>query len=117
MEPKHPIDRAADAVDGAVKLAAILGVTAQAISNWKSDRGVPIDRCVAIEVACDGAVRRWDLRPADWFKHWPELIGTEGAPKVPAKAPAVKPGAERAAANGKPRKPRNPDRSNGHKER
>jgi DNA-binding transcriptional regulator YdaS (Cro superfamily) len=96
-----------------VKLAAILGVTAQAISNWKSDRGVPIDRCVAIEVACDGVVRRWDLRPADWFKHWPELIGTEGAPKVPAKASA----AERTAANGKPRKRSNPDRSNGHKER
>lgn len=83
MEQKHPIDRAADAVDGAAKLASLLGVSAQAISNWK-ERGVPIDRCVAVEVASGGSVKRWDLRPSDWFKHWPELIGTKGAPKVAA---------------------------------
>lgn len=33
-----------------------------------------------IEIHADKAVRRWDLRPDDWHRIWPELIGTEGAP-------------------------------------
>lgn len=27
--------------------------------------------------------KRWDLRPDDWHRIWPELIGIEGAPEVP----------------------------------
>jgi len=38
----------------------------------------------AIEEATGGAVKRWDLRPEDWFEIWPHLIGKKGAPKVPA---------------------------------
>ena len=38
---------------------------------------------VAIERATDGAVRRWDLRPDDWHRIWPELVGMDGAPPVP----------------------------------
>lgn len=41
------------------------------------------DVCSAIEVASEGKVRRWDLRPDDWHRIWLELIGTEGAPEVP----------------------------------
>lgn len=41
------------------------------------------DLAVLIERNSGFTVRRWDLRPDDWFKHWPELIGIEGAPKVP----------------------------------
>lgn len=26
----------------------------------------------------------WDLRPNDWHRIWPELIGTPGAPAIPA---------------------------------
>lgn len=37
---------------------------------------------VAIEKATDGAVRRWDLRPDDWHRIWPELIDAVGAPVV-----------------------------------
>lgn len=40
--------------------------------------------CVSIERNSLGAVRRWDLRPSDWWKIWPELIGQPGAPEVPA---------------------------------
>jgi hypothetical protein len=28
-------------------------------------------------------VARWDLRPDDWHRIWPELIGAEGAPPLP----------------------------------
>lgn len=37
-----------------------------------------------IEQATGGAVRRWHLRPDDWARIWPELIGADGAPAVPA---------------------------------
>lgn len=39
---------------------------------------------VAIETATDGAVRRWDTRPTDWHRIWPELIGAVGAPEPPS---------------------------------
>lgn len=39
---------------------------------------------VALEPATGFQVRRWDVRPDDWHEYWPELIGTEGAPAVPA---------------------------------
>jgi DNA-binding transcriptional regulator YdaS (Cro superfamily) len=71
MEAKHPIDRASDVLGGAAKLAAVLGVSAQAISNWK-ERGVPLERCMSIETATGGKVTRRDLRP-DWKDIWPEL--------------------------------------------
>lgn len=37
----------------------------------------------AIERATRGAVRRWGLRPEDWWKIWPELVGKKGAPPIP----------------------------------
>lgn len=40
------------------------------------------DLAVHIERESGGLVRRWELRD-DWFKHWPELIGADGAPAVP----------------------------------
>jgi DNA-binding transcriptional regulator YdaS (Cro superfamily) len=43
-------------------------------------------KCVLVETALDGELRRWDLRPKDWHEIWPELIGLEGAPPVPVKA-------------------------------
>ena len=77
--------------------------------HWKSmtvpDRRLLADRCgtshgflqnsaygyrecgpllaVQLEQFTAGAVRRWDLRPNDWSKIWPELIGIDGAPPVP----------------------------------
>lgn len=45
-------------------------------------RPAPAERCVAIEQATYGAVRRWDLRPDDWHRIWPELVGLDGAPPV-----------------------------------
>jgi DNA-binding transcriptional regulator YdaS (Cro superfamily) len=102
MSQKHPIDQAADILDGAGKLAALLGVSAQAISNWK-ERGVPIDRCLAIERATDGKIGRRELRE-DWADIWPELKGA-GAP---AAAPAHRSKPKRTARN---------EHSNTHRER
>lgn len=39
---------------------------------------------VQIERATSQAVRRWDLRPEDWHRIWPELVGADGAPALPA---------------------------------
>lgn len=47
-------------------------------------RPAPATKCVAIERAT--GVRRWALRPSDWFEIWPELIGDHGAPPVRATA-------------------------------
>lgn len=43
--------------------------------------------CVLIERATGGVCKRWDLRPNDWWRHWPDLIGTPGAP---APVPLIK---------------------------
>ncbi len=39
--------------------------------------------CTAVELVSKGALRRWQMRPADWFRIWPELIDAPGAPKLP----------------------------------
>lgn len=81
----HAIDSAVKVFGGASALAKAIGVTPPAITEWRSGRRpVPIERCTQIEQATAGAVRRWHLRPDDWARIWPELIGAEGAPPVPA---------------------------------
>jgi DNA-binding transcriptional regulator YdaS (Cro superfamily) len=42
-------------------------------------RAVPVERCVPIEVATDGAVTRADLRPGDWQQIWPEYQPPQAA--------------------------------------
>lgn len=70
----HPIDKAADIIGSQTALAAVLGVSKGAVSQWKDeDRRVPAAHCVAIERATNGAVTRRDLRPTDWQQIWPEL--------------------------------------------
>lgn len=59
------------------------------IRQWQhgyADRLPSPENCVAIEQATDSRVMRWDLRPDDWARIWPELIGTKGSPAVTAKA-------------------------------
>jgi len=51
-----------------------------------SGKSCGYELAVQLEAATDGAVRRWDLRPDDWHRIWPELIGADGAPDVPAEA-------------------------------
>jgi DNA-binding transcriptional regulator YdaS (Cro superfamily) len=40
--------------------------------------------CVLIEQESLGQVRRWDTRPTDWHRIWPELIAIDGAPSFAA---------------------------------
>lgn len=63
-----------------------------------SVRPAPPEHCPRIERLAEGKVRRWDLRPYDWHRIWPELVDAEGAPPVPAEdATEPVPLAERAA--------------------
>jgi hypothetical protein len=43
---------------------------------------------VALEQKTDGVLRRIALRPDDWHLIWPELIGSQGAPRVKLKKAA-----------------------------
>jgi len=85
------LDRAVKALDGVGRLAHAIGVGQSVVSNWRS-RGSPIDprHCTAIERATGGTVRRWHLRPTDWHLIWPELIGADAAPEVPAEPSEVR---------------------------
>ena len=57
---------AAEAVGSISKLAALLGLSVQCVSNWRKRR-VPAEYCPAIERATGGAVRCEQLRPdIDW---------------------------------------------------
>ncbi len=55
-------------------IAQAVGVTPPVVSDWVTGKkGIPMERCTAIERATGGAVTRKDLRPDDWQDHWPEL--------------------------------------------
>lgn len=76
-----------DALGGTAAVARRLRVSSASVSEMRK-KGIPEGRKIelgaAIEVATSGAVPRWALRPDDWHCIWPELIGSEGAPPVPA---------------------------------
>lgn len=42
--------------------------------------------CMQADLLSLGAVKRWETRPDDWHRIWPELIGAEGAPAAPEAA-------------------------------
>jgi DNA-binding transcriptional regulator YdaS (Cro superfamily) len=72
---------------GVSALAAAIGVTQSAVSNWRSRGGyVPPEHCASIEHATSGAVTRRDLRPDDWHRIWPELVTPEFPAPPEAKA-------------------------------
>jgi DNA-binding transcriptional regulator YdaS (Cro superfamily) len=55
-------------------LAKRIDVPASFMSKMAAGiKPVPVERCVPIERATDGAVTRRDLRPDDWQDIWPEL--------------------------------------------
>ncbi len=54
---------AIDACGNAIGLARAVGVTPQAINDWKRRGRVPAERVVAVEAATGGLVTRFQLRP------------------------------------------------------
>ncbi len=64
MSKKH-LERAIKVCGGQVALAAAIGADQPAISFWlrKAVNGVPPQYCIPIEVATEGEVLRWQLRP------------------------------------------------------
>lgn len=74
MERNAVVERACSLVGGQSALADACGVSPQAVSQWiRGIRPVPIERCLPIERATNGAVTRRDLCPTDWMRIWPEL--------------------------------------------
>lgn len=68
-------------------LAVALGVAPGYLSQMAAGvRPMPPALVPAAVRATGRLVREWTLRPQDWHRIWPELIGTEGAPPVPAEA-------------------------------
>lgn len=70
---------------GVAALADKLGVTAVYLSQLSArqdDRAPSPELCVKVEAATDRAVMRWDSRPKDWHRIWPELIGVPGSPAI-----------------------------------
>lgn len=62
-EPASPLGRALAVIGGASALARALGLPwASTVTNWAA-RGVPAERCLAIEQVTSGAVTRYELRP------------------------------------------------------
>ena len=76
--------------DGSLTVAELrvaIGAKSDAqIRQWQhgyDDRLPSPENCAAIEAATRGAVMRWDLRPEDWWRIWPELLRKKGAPSTP----------------------------------
>jgi DNA-binding transcriptional regulator YdaS (Cro superfamily) len=77
--------RACEANGGVSEVARRLGVKPPTVHQWLSgDRPVPAALAPQVEALLSQAVRRWDLRPDDWHRVWPELIGQPGAPEIPS---------------------------------
>jgi DNA-binding transcriptional regulator YdaS (Cro superfamily) len=76
-----------DKLGGTATVARRLAVAPASVSEWRQ-KGIPAGRRIELGADIERAtgVPRWHLRPHDWHRIWPELIGTEGAPPVPAEA-------------------------------
>lgn len=65
------------------ELAELVGSDEQYLYQCLTGRkAMKPEEAVRIERASSGRLRRWHLRPNDWPRIWPELIGAEGAPEV-----------------------------------
>ena len=76
-----------DLLGGTAAVARRVGARLASVSEWRKN-GIPDGRLIELgaDIERAGGMPRWDLRPDDWHRIWPELIGTEGAPAVPALA-------------------------------
>ena len=85
MPQRSAIQRGLDKFDGSpTKLAAAMGgdVLRQHVEHWVKSNRVP-ERCGARFAEVTG-IPLWELYPNDWHRIFPMVVGTKGAPKVPA---------------------------------
>ena len=67
----------------AATIARELGISPVMVSQYASgEKEVPVRRCRRLCKLTRDVVQPWDLRPEDWWEHWPELIGSPGAPEI-----------------------------------
>lgn len=85
----NPLDEAIRAAGGLTVVARALDRSPQSLFNWIARGSVPVEYAAELERALGMGLRRWDMRPADWHRIWPELIGADGAPPVPAEQEAA----------------------------
>ena len=77
------IQKACDIVGSQAEMSRRIGVSRGMVAQmYRGLRPVPVEHCWPIESATKSAVMRWDLRPKDWRKIWPELKLVKGAPAV-----------------------------------
>ena len=81
----NAIQRAIHILGGPSATARAVGVSAQLVCFWRDGkRGLPVEKCAAVEAATRGMVTRQDLRPADWQAIWPELTQALATTAQPA---------------------------------
>lgn len=71
---------------GATTFAGVLGISGVYLLQLAARQGgrePSPELCVRIENSSYQQVRRWDLRPNDWWLIWPELANAPGHPEVP----------------------------------
>lgn len=77
MQPEtaaSAIARASGVLGSQLALANAIKVAPAQVSQWANGvRPVPAHYCVDIERATAGAVSRADLRPADYWRIWPDM--------------------------------------------
>lgn len=71
-----------DKLGGTTTVARLLGIKPPSVHEWRS-KGIPSDRLIQLGAEIEGkaGIPRWHLRPDDWGRIWPELIGMPGAPE------------------------------------
>lgn len=81
MDPGKIIDE----LGGTKVLAEFFNIRPPSVSEWRKN-GIPKDRLICLAPMCEqrGFASRKTLFPEEWRRIWPELIGIEGAPEVPA---------------------------------
>ena len=68
-----------------VEMAKAIGMSGSFLSQIaRGARAAPAAFAPAIQELSGYRVRVWDLRPKDWHRIWPELVGQAGAPSVEA---------------------------------
>ena len=78
-------NRSISSLGGAANVARLLGISTQAISQW---REIPIDRAIQIEEKSGGVIHCFEMRP-DIFPSCPHLFPL-GSPRMTRLTPSHK---------------------------